>query len=402
MLKFSIIIPTAFTKLEDLLKPNIDSILKYTDISKGEVIVVANGCTDGTEEYVKSLGQPFKVLSFPEPLGYTKATNEGIKVATGEYLIFYNNDNLLLEQPKNLWLKQLIEPFLTEPKVGITGPLQLHDDYADEDVIIGFCLCIKKTIMQEAMIDTGGLLDEIFSPGGGEDIDLCCKVRRFGYKVRQVPVEGKLGFSHTNTGGFPIWHKSNQTFKDIPEYTNWYVKRNGVYNMKRYNKNIKLNLGAGGIEYKGLLSVDLHDKRASILMDATKLDLEDNSVSEILALHLFEHINPYKSIATLKEWYRVLKPGGKLVMELPDIEVLCRRFVIANKQERYGILNAIYGSVNTTSEGTPADITAPHLFGWFPESIHDHLAGAGFVNVVFGPEQFPHPESNMHVEATKP
>jgi GT2 family glycosyltransferase len=399
--RISIIIPT-YQHLEELLKPCLQSLIKHTRLDDVEVIVVANGCTDGTEDYVRSLGPPFKVVSFPDPLGFTKATNEGLKVATGDYLILYNNDNELLPQLKSQWLDWLLEPFEKDPKTGITGPLQLHDDYADEDVIIGFCLCVSRKALQEAMADTGALLDETFSPGGGEDIDLCCKVRRKGYSVRQVPHEGKLGFSHTNTGEFMIWHRNNQTFKDIPEYTRWFVKRNGFYNMKRYNKNIKLNLGSGGMEYPGYLSVDLHDKRASIIMDVTKLDLDDNSVAEILAIHVFEHLNPYKALGILKEWHRVLKPGGKLIMEMPDIEQLCRRFVTAPTPERYGILNAVYGSVNTTGEGDPSDITSPHLFGWWQQSLRDHLTNAGFVDVVFGPEQYPHPESNLHVEAQKP
>jgi hypothetical protein len=283
--------------------------------------------------------------------------------------------------------------------MGITGPLQLHDDYADADVIIGFCLCVSRKALESA----GGLLDEVYSPGGGEDIDLCCKVRANGFTVRQVPDEGKLGFSHTNTGNFPIWHKNNQTFKDIPEYTRFIVKKNGLVNVKRYNRNIRLNLGSGGIEYPGYLSVDLHDRRASIIMDVTKLDFPDNSVNEMMASHLFEHISPFKALDTLKDWLRILKPGGKLIMEMPDIESLCARFAAANTGQRYGLLNCIYGAVNTSSEGEASDITSPHLYGWFPQSISDMLWNAGFVNIVFGPEIWPHPEPpNMHVEATKP
>src|SRR3990170_1139206 len=163
--KVSIIIQT-FQHLQDLLVPCLRTLTEFTDLSACEVIVVANGCTDGTEEYVKSLGVPFKVISFPDAIGYTKATNEGIKVSRGEFLVFYNNDNELLAQPKSLWLKWLVEPFLGNPKMGVTGPLQLHDDYADADVIIGFCLCISRKVMQDAMADQNGLLDEIFSPGG--------------------------------------------------------------------------------------------------------------------------------------------------------------------------------------------------------------------------------------------
>jgi SAM-dependent methyltransferase len=137
-------------------------------------------------------------------------------------------------------------------------------------------------------------------------------------------------------------------------------------------------------------------------MDITKLDFDDNSVTEILASHVFEHLNPYHAIDILKNWLRVLKPGGKLIMEMPNIEALCRKFVTANKTERYSILNVVYGSVNTTDIGGPDNITSPHLFGWWPESLYDHMGAAGFTNIVFMDEQIPHPELNFRVEATKP
>jgi GT2 family glycosyltransferase len=395
--KVSIVIPT-FNHLEDLLKPCINTILEFTDLEGVEVIVVANGCTDGTEEYVKTLGPKFRLVSFQDALGYTRATNEGIKVATGDFIIFYNNDNMLLPQRKNDWLSKLLAPYVGNPKMGITGPLQLHDDYADADVIIGFCLCISRPALEAA----GGLLDEIYSPGGGEDIDICCKVREKGFVVRQVPDEGKLGYSHTNVGDFPIWHKNNQTFKDIPEYTNFIIKKNGLVNLKKYNKNIKLNIGSGGIEHKGYLSVDLYDRRANIIMDVTKLDFPENSVSEMMAIHVFEHLNPYHCLDILKRWNKILKPGAKLIMEMPDIEALCKSFLAGNTGQRYGTLNAVYGSVNTTGEGDPSNITSPHLYGWWKQSLWDHLANSGYVDIEFMAEQHPHPEANLRVEARKP
>lgn len=387
----------------NILKENLKSLAKYTDlVERGiEVIVVCNGCVDGQEEYVKSLGAPYRVISFHDAIGYTRATNEGIKVALGEHLIFINDDVVMLPQPKNQWLDFLLEPF-KDPKMGITGPLQLHDDYADEDVIIGFCLCVSRKVLNEVM--PGGILDEIYTPGGGEDIDLCVHARRAGYIVKQVPKEGKLGFSNTNNSDFMIWHINNQTFKDIPEYTNWIIKRNGFINAKKHNRNLRLNLGAGGIEYKGFLSVDLYDKRASIIMDATKLDLPDNSVAEIIAIHLLEHLVPYHVDDVLREWLRVLKPGGRLLMEMPDVEDLCRRFTATKDfNERWGILNALYAPVNTTGEGEPTDITSPHLYGYWPEELGQRLQRTGFVGVAFGPECFPHPyPPNLHVEAWKP
>lgn len=405
-MKYSIVIPT-YNHCNDLLQPLMDSIIQFTDMNDVEVIVVANGCTDNTLTYMTELMDKMnkpegpltvKLIYIDEALGYTKATNLGIKAATGEFVVLLNNDTLLLPQERGQWLKMLHAPF-TDEKVGLTGPLQLFDNYSNHDVLIFFCVMIRRT-----MFDLVGVLDEIYTPGGGEDIDFTIKVKQAGYKSIALSSTEYVPEKGTNVGNFPIWHKDNQTFKEIPEYTNWIVKRNGLINCKKYNTNIKLNLGAGGIEYPGFLSVDLHDKRAHILMDITKLtDFEDNSVSEIMASHVFEHLNPYHSHDILREWFRVLKPGAKLSMEMPDIEKCCHSF-INNKDyyARMGVINVIYGSVNTTNVGGPDNITSPHLFGWWPESVYNHLVETGYINITFPPEQWPHPGDNLRVEAYKP
>lgn len=398
-MKYSIVIPT-YNHCDDLLKPCIESILNYTDLELIEFVVSANGCKDNTREYLDELkqriGDRLKVVWSDEALGYTKATNLGIKEATGEFVVLLNNDTELLPQARNQWLDMMVNCF-NDPKVGMSGPLILHDDYSDLDVIIFFCAMIRRSIFDEV-----GLLDEIYSPGAGEDIDFTARLYEAGYTIAQ-PSSTTFSYEEsTNVGSVPIWHKDNRTFKDIPEYGKVIVKRNGLLNCKRYNKNIKLNVGGGGVNFPGFLSVDLHDKRAHIIMDITKLDFDDGTVQEILASHVFEHLNPYHAVDILKEWLRVLKPGGKLAMEMPNLEELCKKFINADMGERYGITNVIYGSVNTTDVGGPDNITSPHLFGWWPQSITDHLLNAGFTNIQIMDEQIPHPSANFRVEAYKP
>ena len=396
MKKYSVVIPT-YNHCEDLLQPLCESIKKYTDMTNIEIIIVANGCVDNTRAYVESLGDPFKLLWSAEAIGYTKATNLGIKEATGEFVVLLNNDTEMLPQEQNKWLNMLEKPF-DDPKVGIVGPLELFDNYSNHHVLIFFCVMVRRTIFDEI-----GILDEIYSPGGGEDIDFTIRVKKAGYK--SVPVSSVVYSPEeaTNVGPMPIWHKDNQTFKDIPEYGKVIIKRNGLLNCRRYNDNMKLNIGAGGIDYPGFLSVDLYDKRANIPMNITKLDFSDNTATEIMASHVFEHLNPYHSVPILQEWLRVLKPGGKLSMEMPDIEALCKSFLReTDYYMKMGILNAVYGSVNTTDVGGPDEITSPHLFGWWPESLFHHLQAAGFRDISFPPEQWPHPHNNLRVEAYKP
>ena len=287
---YSIVIPT-YNKAEELLRPCLKSITEYTDCDY-EIIVVANGCTDNTREVVSGFPKT-RLIWNDEALGYTKATNLGIRESSGKYVVLLNNDTQLLAQKTNTWLNQLTEPFL-DPTVGLSGPLELYDHYSGHKALIFFCVMIKREVF-----DAIGLLDDCFSPGGFEDIDFTIRANMAGYK--SISIQSRFSReSGTNVGSVPIWHKNNQTFGEIPEYSSQIVKRNGLLVCKRYNPNIKLNLGSGGIKYEGYLSVDLYDQRADVIMDITKLDFNYNSISEILASHVFEHLNPYHSMSILK------------------------------------------------------------------------------------------------------
>ena len=55
--KISIIIPT-YNHLEDCLKPCIESIIKHTILNDDiEIIIVANGCIDGTKDYIDNINK---------------------------------------------------------------------------------------------------------------------------------------------------------------------------------------------------------------------------------------------------------------------------------------------------------------------------------------------------------
>jgi len=170
------------------------------------------------------------------------------------------------------------------------------------------------------------------------------------------------------------------------------------------NGEIKINFGSGGVEIPGFISVDKFDDRAAIKLDVFEFDLlPPETVKEIAMIHCLEHISPYRVTELLTKFYNLLEKGGKLSLEVPDIEELFKKFEDASKEDRYGILNCVYGSVNTTNDGDPSNITASHLWGWYPEMLQDHLIWAGFDanNVKFLPEHFPHPLYNFRCEAIK-
>lgn len=394
LVKYSIVIPT-YNHLEDALKPCIDSLLTYTTFENTELVVVCNGCTDGTEQYLKAikqqLGPRLNVLWNPEPMGYTRANNWGIRQARGEYIILLNNDTAILPSGVNDWITTLHHPFTVDEQVGMTGPMKAYCPYSDEDFLIFFCVMVPRR-----MFDLLGLPDEIYSPGFGEDTDFSIRVKQAGYKLVQVPSEDRLYYAPDRmVGGFPIWHAGEITFGDTPDGLQL-LRRNRLILAQKFQGGkgkLKLNLGCGDKLMPGYMNIDLYHEGADFQMDVRKLDFPDSSVSEIYGSHIFEHISPFDIHATLEEWRRVLRQGGKLVLEMPDMLETCRQFVSASKDERYKLLNCIYGTGNGTQ--------SPHLFGWYDEILRDHLGSHGFANIQVAPATSQHWGYNLVVTATR-
>jgi glycosyltransferase involved in cell wall biosynthesis len=391
--KYSIIIPT-YNHLEDCLKPCIESIIKYTNIEEIEIIVIANGCNDGTEIYLQSLDQNLvKYKIIPEALGYTKATNIGILQAIGEYVILLNNDVLLLDQPKNLWLDMMEKPFLEQDKVGITGPLKLHDIYVNSPVVIFFCAMIPRKLFYEF-----GLLDEIFSPGGCEDIDFTMKVLNAGYKCLQVPSDEKILFTGTNTSIYPIWHQNNKTFSENSDYGKIIIKRNGLVVLKRHNKNIKLNIGSGylGFQHYGFLSIDSKVETADLVDDILNIDFDENSVTEIYAGHLLNHNDTDKAIQIVNKIFKILKPGGFVAFEQSDMSVLCAEYLKGDFNRKLEISKLMFEAFNFGKE------TYGALSAWEPNTLVNLLSQLGFTDIMTGNELVPRPGYNFRIQARKP
>lgn len=82
--------------------------------------------------------------------------------------------------------------------------------------------------------------------------------------------------------------------------------------------------------------------------NAKKLpQFSDGTFSEIYASHVVEHLD-YKGelTSTLKEWWRVTEPGGKLYISAPDLDVLTQLFVSREQytiNDRFNIMKMIFG-----------------------------------------------------------
>jgi GT2 family glycosyltransferase len=217
-MKYSIVIPT-YNNCEKYLKPCIDSIIKHTDMTDVELVISANGCKDNTLAYLNyliSAHPTTKVVWSDEPLGFAKATNEGIKVATSDKIILLNNDTILLEQSKNKWLELL-------DKGDVCGVLPQYSDITKEWFFVFFCVLIHRKVFNSI-----GLLNEEYATGGNEDIEFCLKAKQIGFSMVDCG----------NNGTFPIYHKAEGTMHDPALVQDWNNKflLNQLKLAEKYNK----------------------------------------------------------------------------------------------------------------------------------------------------------------------
>ncbi|MHB1651433.1 MAG: glycosyltransferase [Desulfitobacteriaceae bacterium] len=210
--RVSLIIP-AYNNLH-LTKQCLESVFQTLPASgsESEIIVVNNASTDGTKEYLEGLIPQITVVNISSNSAFAGACNQGVEIASGEYLVFLSNDTVVTGD----WLKQMIEPLARDESIGLVGCKLLYPNetiqhagvgftdtqgwsepvhvyrgyprYAPEvttpreiQAVTGACFAIRRQLYLKM-----GMLDEGYI-NGLEDIDLCLKVKRAGLKIWYEP-----------------------------------------------------------------------------------------------------------------------------------------------------------------------------------------------------------------------
>ncbi len=168
-----------------------------------EVILVDDGSSDGTREFLATLGGPYRVILNAENLGYAGANNRGVQAAKGEVLALLNNDLVLTGR----WLEPMLKGLETLPEAGIVGNIQMSTstglvdhagvffdrngrpaharkgrkaipkgEFREWYAVTAACIVLRKSVFEEI-----GGFDEGYR-NGTEDIDLCVRLRKAGYK----------------------------------------------------------------------------------------------------------------------------------------------------------------------------------------------------------------------------
>lgn len=234
----SIIIVNWNTK--DLLCNCIYSILKQNIKPQIEIIVVDNGSTDGSVDMVQQEFRKVQLIKNTDNNGFASANNQGVKIARGRYLLFLNSDTILLDDTLNN-----IKSFADKhSKIGAIGCLVYNKDGTIQPSCMAFTsffnilsrafylhrIFPKSKIFANADMTWFGydevkeidavkgcfifIRHETFIAVGlfderyffyGEDMDLCYRLKRVGFKNLFFPSTKIIHFGGSSIKGYEYW-----------------------------------------------------------------------------------------------------------------------------------------------------------------------------------------------------
>ena len=156
---------------------------------------------------------------------------------------------------------------------------------------------------------------------------------------------------------------------------------------------MRLHLGCGRKKWDGFINCDLRD--SDLDCDIRELPFEDEVAEEIHAIHVAEHFMLTEIAQVLREWKRVLKVGGVLVLELPCWDKV-QEHIKQNRSDNFTRW-ALYGDPSTHRNGIPA----LHKWCWSMDEMEGVLRRVGFSRVDHETPKFHQPSRDMRLVATK-
>lgn len=171
-----------------------------------------------------------------------------------------------------------------------------------------------------------------------------------------------------------------------------------------------VNLGAGSLYSPHEITVDLRGgENINFRCDIRKLP-EDwgNSFDAAKANHVLEHFSYTQTKEVLQEWYRIIKPGGKIVLDVPDIQAAAEHLA---KGDQDILINGMfwgdqgndfwqqppYGEIHEGRYLPWSFKNNSHFSGFTPKYLGKLLQEVGFVEVEGSRGDY-----NLHMEGKKP
>lgn len=204
-----------------------------------DVLVVDNGSTDGSVEYLAETFPAVRVIANGSNLGFPAAVNQGIRASEGAYVVTLNNDT----SADPGWLAALVDAAESDSRVGMCASKMLFsespqiinstgicidrtaiawdrlvgewDDPAETEPVEVFGPCAGAALYRRQMLDEIGLFDDDFFIYL-EDVDLAWRARLAGWRCLHVPAAR-------------ILHHHSATMVEGSPFKNFLLGRNKVW-----------------------------------------------------------------------------------------------------------------------------------------------------------------------------
>lgn len=166
---------------------------------------------------------------------------------------------------------------------------------------------------------------------------------------------------------------------------------------------VHLNIGCGGKVWDGFLNIDFPGNWSGMApdleCDVRELPLSDNYADSAWAIHVLEHFYRWETEKVLSEWKRVLKPGGRLVIEVPCLDMVLKAFMWA--KEKGQPLNEQLTMWRLYGDPKYEDAHMVHRWCFSAHELVHLMREVGFRDVVAGPPEYHHPQGDMRVTGVK-
>jgi O-antigen biosynthesis protein len=245
--------------VKEFLQNLVHSLQKAVSNVNHEIIVVDNASDDGSVEFIREKFPQIKLIANQANLGFSKANNIALRVAQGKFLLLINPDTIISEDT----ISKMIEFFDGHHNAGLVGCKILNPDgslqlacrrsfpgpwtsfckvtglstlfpksklfakynltYLDEntthevDAISGSFMMMKRVVYEKV----GGFDEQFFMYG--EDLDLCYRIQKNGYKVYYYP------------GTQIIHYKGESTKRSSLDETKYFYKAMQLFVKKHFS-----------------------------------------------------------------------------------------------------------------------------------------------------------------------
>lgn len=227
----------------------LDSLRRHTAGIAYEVLVIDNGTTeDDTPTELPRRFPWVRFLANPDNRGFTRANNQGLRVARGRYVLLLNSDTIQTQNAPG----EAVHYLDGNPGVGVLGIMHRNNDadrtfqpscfpfpkpWRDTLALLGFrgnptappaaverdtdWVCGSFLMARRSVLDEIGLLDERYF-AYDEDIDWCLSAKRAGWAVRFWP-----GASMIHIGSVAAPHLRDKTGMMFRSHVSYLRKNHG-------------------------------------------------------------------------------------------------------------------------------------------------------------------------------